>query len=567
VSYDRPVKPGELLDDRFELDRVAGTGGMGVVYRAIDRHDGALAAIKLLRLDGADAERRFVREAETLATLRHPSVVTYLAHGRVGDELYLAMEWLEGEDLATRLAVAELTVEESLDVARQVAEALGAAHARGVVHRDVKPSNVFLVDWRLDRVKLIDFGVARRAGATTLTTTGMLVGTPVYMAPEQARGERDVDAGADVYALGTLLYRCLTGRLPFEGDSAAEVLARILADTAPRVRDLVPAIAPELDRLVARFLARDPARRPPDGAAAHAEIIGLGATAARWGRAVPAAPDVRHAVTRDGVRLAYASVGEGLPVVRVAHWLTHVEHDLRSPVTGPFLTEVASRHRLVRYDARGTGLSDREVGHVSFAAFLADLETVVDALELERFAVVGQSQGGAIAAAYAARHPERISHLVVVGGYARGWRKRSPESAAAGAAMTVLVRQGWGDDNPAFRQFFTSLFIPDATGDEMRAFNELARQAATPETAARILDALGDVDVTEDLPRVAAPALVFHSRHDSRAPFDEGARLAAAIPGARFVPLESRNHIILENEPAWSQLVTEVRGFLTGPES
>jgi TolB-like protein/Flp pilus assembly protein TadD len=272
------VRPGDLLDDRVVIERPAGSGGGGVVFRARDLSSGAPLAVKVVRSEAA-ADRRFEREAAALAALRHPGIVAYVGHGRVGDELYLVMEWLEGEDLATRLSRAELGMGETLAVGRQLAAALAAAHAAGIVHRDVKPSNVFLVGGRTDAVKLLDFGVARRAGAATLTTAGMLVGTPIYMAPEQARGSRELDARVDVYALGALLHRLVARRPPAGGGSLEEVVARILAETPQRLAALAPGVPRGLDALVARMLAKDPGRRPADGAAVAVALADLDAVA------------------------------------------------------------------------------------------------------------------------------------------------------------------------------------------------------------------------------------------------------------------------------------------------
>jgi len=272
------VKPGLLLDGRFEIERIAGKGGAGVVYRGIDRTTGQPVAIKTAR--SADSEdARFAREAATLAALRHPAIVGYLHHGSVEDEPYLVMEWLEGEDLGARLASSRLELLDAICVARQIAGALAAAHEKGVIHRDVKPSNVFLVNRDLDQVRLIDFGLARTAGATSLTATGTVLGTPSYMAPEQARGDHELDTRVDVYGLGALLFHCIAGRPPFEGSGVEQVIARIINEPAPRLAALVPGISAELDALVARMLSKDPLRRPADGRAAHAALVGLGAPA------------------------------------------------------------------------------------------------------------------------------------------------------------------------------------------------------------------------------------------------------------------------------------------------
>jgi pimeloyl-ACP methyl ester carboxylesterase/DNA-binding winged helix-turn-helix (wHTH) protein len=267
--------------------------------------------------------------------------------------------------------------------------------------------------------------------------------------------------------------------------------------------------------------------------------------------------------TSDGVHLAVASVGSGTPLVKTANWLNHLEFDWHSPVWSPLFTRLAARCRLIRYDERGTGLSSRDVPNFSFEAFVHDLETVVDELRLDRFALLGVSQGASVSIAYAVRHPERVSRLILSGGFALGWRRRgSAADVARAEASIVLIREGWGRDNPASRQMFTSLIVPDATLEEMRWFNDLERESASAETAIRLLHVIGDIDVVELLPRVCVPTLVLHSRGDARVPFEHGLMLARAIPNARFVALESKNHLILSHEPAWRHYVNELCGFL-----
>jgi pimeloyl-ACP methyl ester carboxylesterase/DNA-binding winged helix-turn-helix (wHTH) protein len=267
--------------------------------------------------------------------------------------------------------------------------------------------------------------------------------------------------------------------------------------------------------------------------------------------------------TSDGVHLAVATVGSGTPLVKTANWLNHLEFDWHSPVWSPLFTRLAARCRLIRYDERGTGLSSRDVPDFSFEAFVHDLETVVDELRLDRFALLGVSQGAPVSIAYAVRHPERVSRLILSGGFALGWRKRGNAADVARAeASIVLIRDGWGRDNPASRQMFTSLIVPDATLEEMRWFNDLERESASAETAIRLLHVIGDIDVVGLLPRVCVPTLVLHSRGDARAPFEHGLMLARAIPNARFVALESKNHLILSHEPAWRHYVNELCGFL-----
>jgi class 3 adenylate cyclase/pimeloyl-ACP methyl ester carboxylesterase len=274
--------------------------------------------------------------------------------------------------------------------------------------------------------------------------------------------------------------------------------------------------------------------------------------------------EIHFCQAKDGVQLAYARIGRGFPLVKTGHWMTHIEHDFDSAIWRPVFRGLSRNNAFVRYDARGNGLSDREVPDVCFDDFVSDLETVVDAAGLDRFALHGLSQGCAVSIAYAVRHPERVSHLILLGGYAVGWKRRARTQAEkeAGEAVVTLVRVGWGQENPAFRQMFTSQFIPGADKEQADWFNEFQRISSSPADAARNLVANGDADVTSLLPQVRVPTLVMHSRHDARVPFESGRRMAAGIPGARFVPLESQNHVILPSEPALARFLEEVRSFL-----
>ena len=276
---------------------------------------------------------------------------------------------------------------------------------------------------------------------------------------------------------------------------------------------------------------------------------------------------IRYCQASDGVHLAVAITGRGMPLVKTANWLNHLEFDWHSPVWSPLFGRLTSQCTLIRYDERGTGLSDRDVADFSFESFVHDLATVVDEFGLQRFALLGISQGAPVSIAYAVRHPERVSRLVLCGGFAKGWRKRAnPGEVARAEASVTLIREGWGQDNPAARQMFTSLIVPGATHEEMRWFNELEQRSASAETAVRLLHVLGDIDVTELLPLVTVPTLVLHSRNDARVPFEHGMMLARGIPDARFVPLESKNHLILSHEPAWQRFIEEICGFLNEDE-
>jgi class 3 adenylate cyclase/pimeloyl-ACP methyl ester carboxylesterase len=281
--------------------------------------------------------------------------------------------------------------------------------------------------------------------------------------------------------------------------------------------------------------------------------------------AVDLRQEIHFCSAPDGVQLAYSMVGQGPPLVKTGNWMTHLEYDLESPMWRHLYRELAKIRTLIRYDARGNGLSDRTVDEISFEAFVHDLESVIAAAKVRRFALFGISQGCAIAIAYAVRHPERVSHLILYGGYALGWNKRTRNAAEKDedAAMLTLMRLGWGKENPAFRQLFTSQFMPGATKEQTDWFNELQRITVSPETAVRMYETSGEIDVTTLLPHVSVPTLVMHARDDARVPFEAGRRMAAAIPGARFVPLQGRNHVFLESEPAFGQFLEHTRSFLT----
>jgi pimeloyl-ACP methyl ester carboxylesterase/DNA-binding SARP family transcriptional activator len=272
---------------------------------------------------------------------------------------------------------------------------------------------------------------------------------------------------------------------------------------------------------------------------------------------------VHFCMTSDNVRIAYALAGQGLPLVKAANWLNHLEYDWQSPIWSDLLHALAAEYQLIRYDERGNGLSDWNVDDISFEAFVRDLASVVDATGLQRFTLLGISQGCAVSIAYAVRHPERVSHLVLYGGYARGRRKRgSTEEIEASNATLTLMRLGWGQDNPAFRHIFTSLFIPDGTAEQMKWFDDLQRVTTSAENAFRIRRTMNDIDVSDLLERVSVPTLVAHCNGDAVVPFEEGRLMASRIPGARFVALESRNHLILPGEPALGRFLDAIRDFL-----
>jgi eukaryotic-like serine/threonine-protein kinase len=277
VRYSASMRSGEVVGERFEIEELAGAGAMGSIFRAIDRVNGERVALKTLRADAPSVADRFAREARILAELSHPAIVRYVAHGPMpGGALFLAMEWLEGEDLQKRLKRAGLTIAETVALATRTAGALAAAHARGVVHRDIKPANIFLPARDVSLAKVLDFGVARiEASQSSGTKTGLMVGTPGYMSPEQARGQKAIDARADLFSLGCVLYQCLTGRPPFVADDMLAVLAKLVFEEPTRILELRPDVPIELDELVTQMMSKSPAARPASAEVVAQELAAL----------------------------------------------------------------------------------------------------------------------------------------------------------------------------------------------------------------------------------------------------------------------------------------------------
>jgi pimeloyl-ACP methyl ester carboxylesterase/DNA-binding winged helix-turn-helix (wHTH) protein len=272
---------------------------------------------------------------------------------------------------------------------------------------------------------------------------------------------------------------------------------------------------------------------------------------------------IRYCRTIDGIRIAFAETGTGPAIVKAANWMSHLEYDLESPIWRHWITGLSQGHRLIRYDERGNGLSDREVSDLSFEAMVTDLESVVETLGVDRFVLFGISQGCAVSVEYAVRHPDSVSKLILSGGFVQGWRShRDPAEIGKHVAMNSLIRVGWGQDNPAFRQMFTSRFMPGASAEQMAWFNDLQRKTVSPKVAGDLYEVFGTIDVSRRLEKVRTPTLVLHARDDAEIPLASGQAFATGIPGARFVTLESGNHILLEHEPAFSRFIHEVRHFI-----
>jgi pimeloyl-ACP methyl ester carboxylesterase len=266
--------------------------------------------------------------------------------------------------------------------------------------------------------------------------------------------------------------------------------------------------------------------------------------------------------TTDNVNLAVGSVGQGPLLLKTANWLNHLEYDWVSPIWSPFYRRLSSRFRFVRYDGRGNGLSDRDVDDISFDGFVHDLEAVVATLPPQPFALLGLSQGAATAIAYAVRYPERVSRLILYGAYPQGRNKRGdPVDAAAAQTLLAMMQQGWGDERSPFMRAFSSIYLPNGTPEQVKWFADMQQATTTGALAARLRTACDDIDVVSLLPQVKVPTIVMHARNDKVASYEQGRMLAAGIPNATFITLESENHVPLPDEPIWDDFVRAIEEF------
>jgi serine/threonine protein kinase/alpha-beta hydrolase superfamily lysophospholipase len=570
----------------YEITAPLGAGGMGEVYAARDARLERDLALKILSTEMADDGEglsRFEREARLASALSHPNIVTIYDIGTSGNFRYIAMELIKGSTIRELLRGGPLTLEQTLDIAAQITDGLAKAHEAGIVHRDLKPENVMVT--RDGLTKILDFGLGKydlsHLAATScstivegaLTADGRILGTVDYMSPEQALGE-SVDFRSDQFSFGSLLCEMVSGKRPFHRASAVQTLSAII-EASPELPES-PRLPGPIREIVNCCLEKRPAQRYPSTRILASELRRV-AKALEENRASQAqTADQSHArrgatrqniqfcVTNDGVRLAYASAGTGYPLVKAANWLNHLDYEWDSPLWKHWLAELTKDHRLIRYDERGNGLSQRDVKEMSFEQWVQDLEAVVAATRVDRFALMGISQGGPVAIAYAVRHPERVSHLVLIGSFSRGLMARGTEQQiAARRALQTLVRLDWGKNNPDFKAMFTRFYIPQgSTPEQQQWFNDLQQISATPENAARLMVLIDEIDVRRLLPEVSVPTIIFHGTRDKVIPAEEGRILAAEIPNARFIPLDTGNHILLAQEPAWLVFLEELGVFL-----
>ena len=346
------------------------------------------------------------------------------------------------------------------------------------------------------------------------------------------------------------------GRVVSDSAIAARINAarRAVGDDGEQQR-LIRTIARKGFRFVGEVLEEDGVAKPSSGVAAHAPQAAQ----------APRAPEITFCRTTDGVNLAVASAGHGLPLVRTSHWFTHVEHEWHNPFRASLLHFLAERFRLIRYDGRCNGLSDWDVDDVSFEALHQDLETVVDSLGLRSYALLGISQGASMSIFHAVRYPERIRKIVLCGGYALGWNKRGPRKGLDVKTFLTLMREGWGDEHSAFQKMLCTGMIPNASSEQIGWLAELQRMASSPENTVRLRTTFDEIDVIDLLPKVSAPTLVMHCRYDNLIPFEEGRRIATLIPNATFVALNSENHVPQPLEPAWPTFLEAIESFLSEP--
>ena len=576
------INAGDVFG-QYRLIQKVGEGGMGVVYRAHDTKLARDVALKfMLHASGLKGEQgdRLRREARALAALNHPGILTIHDIQDADGIPFLVLEWVDGGALSDASWQRPLPTAEFLRVALPVADALGAAHDQGIVHRDVKPANVLVGED--GRVKLADFGLAKlRDVERDVTRTGAVQGTIAYMSPEQAGGS-EVGPASDIFSFGVLAYKLLTGGLPFTGEAAGAVIAAIVSGRHIPLLDVRADLPAELGSVVERCLAIVPSARFQSGrelAAALRRALPAGGSTSGATPPVPGdrqgigsrsarEQEIRFCTTADGVSLAYSAIGAGPLIVRVLGHFTHLEMEWEWPDLRRFWQHLAERHTVVRYDGRGIGLSDRYPGEFTEETRQLDLAAVLSAVGGDTAVLLGISEGGWTAATYAIEHPGRISHLVLYGAYSRGARKRPGYDIEEDRALVTLIRKGWGRDTPAFRQFFTSQFFGDDADPGLIAhFNELQRVSADPDTAARYHESCHARGDGGDLYRqLRIPTLVIHCRDDLAVSAEEGRRLASIIPGAQLVLLPSGTHYF----PTDTAVVTKAAGaifrFLHGPD-
>ncbi|MBS1790745.1 MAG: alpha/beta fold hydrolase [Acidobacteria bacterium] len=608
------IAPGTKFG-RYEILSLIGAGGMGEVYLARDTLLERKVALKLLAerfTENTDWLRRFMREAKAASSLNHPNIITIHEVGEVDGIHYIATEYIEGKTLRHKLAAGRLKLPMALNVATQLANALAAAHTAGIIHRDVKPENVML---RPDGyIKLLDFGLAKPIQSSPLkaestnaaqlnTDPGIVMGTVNYMSPEQARGY-SVDTRSDVFSLGVVLYEMLSGRAPFEGSTSSDVIVAILDREPARLSQSLDLPA-ELERIVNKALRKDRDERyqtikdfhldlksllqelemrlrmgnswPLDDVKeksseevrvpAHTEVVGVTTAGGRKhiteSEAEIEIPEVHY--TRSGeVNIAYQVIGDApLDLVFVMGWISHLEYFWTEPSFAQFLRRLAAFSRVILFDKRGTGLSDRvPLDQLpTLEQRMDDVRAVMEAVGSERAVLCGISEGGPMCSLFAATYPEKTIAMVMIGCYARRLKGEGypwgPTEAEQEEFFEVM-RRHWGGPvglerrapsvahDPAFRDWWAAYL----------------RRGASPGAALTLTKMNSQIDIRHVLPTVRVPTLVIHRTGDQLFDIAEGRYLAENIPGAKFVELPGVDHLPFVGDQ--EAILDEIQEFLTG---
>ena len=562
---------------RFRILEKAGQGGMGVVYRAHDtklNRDVALKFVTHVGDHNPELNERLRREALSLAALNHPNIVGIHDIDEVDDVPFLVLEWISGRALNDPSFTLPLSVADFQRIALPIAEALGCAHDRGIIHRDVKPSNVLISNQ--GQTKVVDFGLAKfRDFDLDVILTAGTIGTVAYMSPEQVNGAT-LGPASDVFSFGVLAYELLTGERPFIGNGPGAVLSAIMNSSHKPLHEVRRDLPQQLVAVVQRCLEKEPHRRYQSGRelAQALQNSTSNGTSSSWDeptRKIANTPtnsikhqDIQFCMTRDGVHLAYSMIGKGPLLVRVLGHFTHLEMEWEWPDLRHFWESLAERFTVVRYDGRGTGLSDKYASEFTEETRQLDLEAVLTAAGAEKAILLGISEGGWTSATYVIQHSEQITHLVLYGAYCRGARVRPGYDAEEDEALLTLIRKGWGRDTPAFRQVYTSqFFLPDADPKLIAHFNEMQRASADPETAARYMASVhARGDGRELFRQLRIPTLVLHSSNDMAVSADEGRLLASQISGAHLVLLPNHTHYFPTDRDVIMKIVGAITRFV-----
>jgi len=568
---------------RYEIRSKIGEGGMGQVYLAEDASLRRRVAIKLLpQASSGDqqANKRLLREARAAATLDHPNICSIHEVGDEGDQTFIVMQYIEGETLDAIIKKKTLDLLEVLSIAAQVADALAEAHAHGIIHRDIKPSNIIVTPRGL--AKVMDFGLAKiMAGAVEseaetinlLTSPGTIIGTMAYMSPEQARGQ-NLDERSDIFSLGVVLYQMVAGRTPFEGTTAADLIASILKVEPPSLAPFGPGAPPELQHIVEKALRKDKRERYQTvrdmlddlkGLSQELEFEAKRKRSAGGGAGTKLTttkrPETKYARSGD-INIAYQVVGTGpIDLVYVMGWVTNLDYFWEEPSYARFLARLASFSRLILFDKRGTGLSDRvhETELPTLEQRMDDVRAVMDAVDSSQAVLFGVSEGGPMCALFAATYPERTAGLVMYGSYAkRIWSPDYPWAPTPGERQEFfdLIQQGWGG------VVDVHVLAPSRANDEN--FGEwwatYLRRSASPGAALAFARMNTQIDIRSVLPTIRVPTLVLHRTGDLDANVEGARYMAERIPGAKYIEFPSNDHLPWVGDQ--DSILDEIENFL-----